>query len=185
MAEARAGCGIGAGARLQTTLLGLAIAIILALVTALVGPLLIDWGNHRALFETEASRLIGVNVRVTGGIEPRLLPSPRLILHGIAIGDGPDTIRARTLGVEFALGSLMRGEWRAAEVRLAGPQISLGLDTSGRVRAPGFTVAFKPDELSVDRLSIEDGTVTLTDAANGASVTLDRVRFNGEARSLV
>jgi uncharacterized protein involved in outer membrane biogenesis len=170
---------------LQTTLLGLAIAIILALVTALVGPLLIDWGNHRALFETEASRLIGVNVRVTGGIEPRLLPSPRLILHGIAIGDGPDTIRARTLGVEFALGSLMRGEWRAAEVRLAGPQISLGLDTSGRVRAPGFTVAFKPDELSVDRLSIEDGTVTLSDAANGASVTLDRVRFNGEARSLV
>ncbi|MFZ0103315.1 MAG: hypothetical protein WAL49_13600, partial [Pseudolabrys sp.] len=140
---------------------------------------------HRALFETEASRLIGVNVRVTGGIEPRLLPSPRLILHGIAIGDGPDTIRARTLGVEFALGSLMRGEWRAAEVRLAGPQISLGLDTSGRVRAPGFTVAFKPDELSVDRLSIEDGTVTLTDAASGASVTLDRVRFNGEARSLV
>ena len=170
---------------MQTTLLGLAIAIILALVTALVGPLLIDWGNHRALFETEASRLIGVNVRVTGGIEPRLLPSPRLILHGIAIGDGPDTIRARTLGVEFALGSLMRGEWRAAEVRLAGPQISLGLDTSGRVRAPGFTVAFKPDELSVDRLSIEDGTVTLTDAASGASVTLDRVRFNGEARSLV
>ena len=170
---------------MQTTLLGLAIAIILALVTALVGPLLIDWGNHRALFETEAGRLIGVNVRVTGGIEPRLLPSPRLILHGIAIGDGPDTIRARTLGVEFALGSLMRGEWRAAEVRLAGPQISLGLDTSGRVRAPGFTVAFKPDELSVDRLSIEDGTVTLTDAASGASVTLDRVRFNGEARSLV
>ena len=73
---------------MQTTLLGLAIAIILALVTALVGPLLINWGNHRALFEAEASRLIGVNVRVTGGIEPRLLPSPRLILHGIAIGDG-------------------------------------------------------------------------------------------------
>jgi uncharacterized protein involved in outer membrane biogenesis len=185
VAEARAGCEFGAGARLQTTLLGLAIAIILALVTALVGPLLIDWRNHRALFETEASRLIGLNVRVTGGIEPRLLPSPRLVLHGIAIGDGPDTIRARTLGVEFALGPLMRGEWRAAEMHLVGPQISLGLDTSGRIRTPGFTVAFRPDELSVDRLSVEDGTVMLADAANGASVTLDRVRFNGEARSLV
>ena len=55
--------------RLQTTLLGLAIAIILALVAALVGPLLIDWGNHRSLFEAEASRLIGVNVRVTGAID--------------------------------------------------------------------------------------------------------------------
>ena len=170
---------------MQTTLLGLAIAIILALVAALVGPLLIDWGNHRALFEAEASRLIGVNVRVAGAIDARLLPSPRLTLHDIAIGDGRETIRAQSLGAELALGSLMRGEWRAAEMHLAGPQISVGLDASGRVRAPNLAVAFKPDELSVDRLSIEDGTVILTNEANGASVTLGRVSFNGEARSLV
>ena len=170
---------------MQTTLLGLAIAIILALVAALVGPLLIDWGNHRALFEAEASRLIGVNVRVAGAVDARLLPSPRLTLHDITIGDGRDTIRAQSLGAELALGPLMRGEWRAAEMRLASPQISFGLDASGRVRAPNLVVAFKPDELSVDRLSIEDGTVILTNEANGASVTLGRVSFNGEARSLV
>ncbi|MGB7576578.1 MAG: AsmA family protein [Pseudolabrys sp.] len=170
---------------MQTTLLGLAIAIILALVAALVGPLLVDWGNHRALFEAEASRLIGVNVRVAGAIDARLLPSPRLTLHDITIGDGRDTIRAQSLGAELALGPLMRGEWRAAEMRFASPQISFGLDASGRVRAPNLVVAFKPDELSVDRLSIEDGTVILTNEANGASVTLGRVSFNGEARSLV
>ena len=39
--------------------------------------------------------------------------------------------------------------------------------------------------MTIDRLSIEDGKVTLTDAANGASVTLDRLWFNGEARSLI
>ena len=170
---------------LQTTLLGLAIAIILALVAALVGPLLIEWGKHRSLFEEEASRLIGVNVRVTGGIDVRLLPSPRLKLHDIEIGGGGDAIRARSLGIEFALGPLMRGEWRAAEMHFAGPQLSVGLDLSGHVRAPNLAVAFKPDELSVDRLSIEDGTLILTDAANGASVTLERIWFNGEARSLV
>jgi len=170
---------------LQTTLLGLAIAVILALVTALVGPLLIDWDSHRALFEAEASRLIGVNVRVAGAIDVRLLPSPRLMLHDIAIGDGRDAIRARLLGVEFALGSLMRGEWRAADMHLVGPQIGLGLDATGHVRAPNLAIAFKPDELSVDRLSIEDGSIVLTNEANGASVTLERVRFNGEARSLV
>ena len=169
---------------MQTTLLGLAIAIILALVAALVGPLLIDWGNHRSLFEAEASRLIGVNVRVTGAIEVRLLPSPRLVLHDIVIGDKADAVRARSLGVEFALGPLMRGEWRAAELHLAGPQISLGLDGSGHVRAPNLTVAFRPDELSIDRLSVEDGTITLADAATGMNVTLGRVSFNGEARSL-
>jgi AsmA-like C-terminal region/AsmA family len=170
---------------LQTTLLGLAIAIILALVAALVGPLLLDWGSHRTLFEAEAGRLIGVNVRVAGSIDARLLPSPRLTLHDIQIGDGSDAIRARSLGVEFALGSLMRGEWRAAELHLVGPQVRLGLDPSGRVQAPNLAMTFRPDELSIDRLSIEDGTVVLADAASGASLTLGRVWFNGEARSLV
>ena len=58
-----AGCSLALELALQTTLLGLAIAVILALVAALVGPLLLDWGSHRTLFEAEASRLIGSSVR--------------------------------------------------------------------------------------------------------------------------
>jgi uncharacterized protein involved in outer membrane biogenesis len=171
---------------LQTTLLGLAIAIILALVAALVGPLLIDWGGYRAAFETEASHLIGLDVRVTGAIDARLLPSPQLILHDIVIGrGGEDEVRARSLNIEFALGPLMRGEWRAAELRLVGPQLRIGLDASGHVQAPSLAVGFNPDALAIDRLNIQDGKVTLTDAANGASVTLDKLWFNGEARSLL
>ena len=164
----------------------MAIAIILALVAALVGPLLIDWGSHRSLFEAEASRLIGVDVRVTGAIEARLLPTPALTLHDIEIGgSGEDKMRARSLGFEFALGPLMRGEWQAAEVHLAGPRLRLGLDAAGHVQAPNLAINFNPDSLSIDRLSIEDGTVTLTDAANGASATLTGLWFNGEARSLL
>jgi uncharacterized protein involved in outer membrane biogenesis len=170
---------------LQTTLLGLAIAMILALVAALVGPLLIDWGTYRSLVEAEASHLIGVNVRVTGAIDARLLPSPRLTLHNIEIGGGKDKVRARSLGIEFALTPLMRGEWRATEMHLAGPRVSLGLDGSGHVRAPNISVAFNPDALSIERLSIEDGKLILTDAVSGASMMLDRFWFNGEARSLL
>jgi uncharacterized protein involved in outer membrane biogenesis len=171
---------------LQNTLLGLAIAIILALVAALVGPLLIDWGTHRSLFEAEASRLLGVNVRVTGPIEARLLPTPSLTLHDIEIGDSSkEKIRARLLGFEFALGPLMRGEWRASEVHLVGPKLSLRLDASGRVRAPSLAIKFNADNLSIDRLSVEDGTVNLSDAANGARATLQGLWFNGDARSLL
>ena len=171
---------------MQNTLLGLAIAIILALVAALVGPLLIDWGTHRSLFEAEASRLIGVDVRVAGPIEARLLPTPSLTLHDIEIGNngGEGKIRARLLGFEFALGPLMRGEWQASEVHLVGPKLSLGLDASGYVRAPELAIKFNADNLSIDRLNVEDGTVILTDAANGARATLQGVWFNGEARSL-
>ncbi len=171
---------------MQNTLLGLAIAIILALVAALVGPLLIDWGGHRSLFEAQASRLIGLDVRVNGAIEARLLPTPSLTLHDIDIGSGGENkISARSLGFEFALGPLMRGEWRAAEMHLVGPQLSIGLDASGHVLAPNLSIKFNPDTLSIDRLSIVDGKVTLTDAANGGRATLDRLWFNGEARSLL
>ncbi len=170
---------------MQTTLLGLAIALILALVAALVGPLLIDWNTYRSLFEAEASHLVGVKVRVTGPIDARLLPSPRLTLHGIEVGEGRDRMQARSLEIQFALGPLMRGEWRADEMHLAGPRVSLGLDASGRLQAPNIPVAFDPDALSIDRLGIEDGTINVTDARSGKSLTLDRFWFNGEARSLV
>ncbi|MEI9803461.1 MAG: AsmA family protein [Pseudolabrys sp.] len=147
---------------------------------------MIDWGGHRSLFEAEASRLIGIDVRVNGAIDARLLPSPRLTLNDIAIGsEGADTIRARSLSLEFALGPLMRGEWRATELHVTGPQITLGLDDQGRVLAPSMAVRFDPDALAIDRLGIEDGKVILSDAANGASVTLDRLWFNGDARSLI
>lgn len=170
---------------MQTTLLGLAIAIILALLAALVGPLLIDWGGYRAIVEAEASHLVGAEVRVTGAIDARLLPTPRLTLHGIEIGGGPDQARARSLGVEFALGPLMRGEWRASELHIDGPQMNITLDASGQVQAPGIAVAFDPDALVIDRLTIENGKLTLADAASGGSVTFDRLWFNGDARSLL
>ncbi len=169
---------------MQTTLLGIAIAIIVALVAALVGPLMIDWGGYRTLFEKEAGSLIGVPVRVDGKIDARLLPTPRLVLHDIEIGDG-DKIRARSLGIEFALGPLMSGQWKASELRLVGPQVSLGLDGKGHVKAPKLAIGFNPEALTIDRLNIQDGKITLADAGNGGKVTLDKVWFNGQARSLL
>jgi large subunit ribosomal protein L24 len=170
---------------LQNTLLGLGIAIILALVAALVGPLVIDWSGQRSMFEVQATRLLGVDVRVTGTIDARLLPSPRLTLNDIEIGkSGPDAIHARSLGIEFALSPLMRGEWRASELTIAAPQVRIGLDASGRVQAPALAVGFDADALTVDRLAIEEGTVTFSDASNGATIKLERVWFNGDAKSL-
>ncbi len=168
---------------MQTTLLGLGIAIILALVAALVGPLLIDWAGHRSLFETEASRLLGDEVRVNGAIEARLLPSPQVTLHDIEIGKG--NVRAGTLGFELALGPLMRGEWHASEVHIVRPQLQLGLDRAGHLQTPNLALDFSPDTLSIEHLSIEDGKIVLGDAANGAAATLEGFWFNGDARSLL
>ncbi len=120
-----------------------------------------------------------------GAIDARLLPTPRVTLYDIEIGSGADAVKAKSLGLEFALSPLLRGEWRASEMHLSGPRVRLGLSASGRVRAPKFAIGFNPETLSIDRLNVEDGTVTLHDAASGASATLEKVWFNGEARSVL
>ena len=72
---------------MQTTLLGLAIALILALFAALVGPYFVDWNQFRPQFEAEASRVVGAPVRVTGKLDALLLPTPTLRLYGVAVGE--------------------------------------------------------------------------------------------------
>lgn len=172
---------------MQATLLAVSIAIILALVAALIGPLYVDWSRYRAVFEAEASRVVGMPVRVTGAIDARILPTPSVVLRGVEVGAAgvEPGLRARELGIEFALGPLLRGEWRAVEMRLVGPQLKVGLDPAGRIDWPSVRVGLDPEQFSIERLAVEDGRAVLTDARNGGRLVLDKLWFNGEVRSLV
>ncbi len=170
---------------MQTTLLGLAIAIILALVSALVAPLVVDWNHYRSTFEEEASRLTGLAVRVNGPIEARILPSPRIRLGEVEVGEpgrGP-LLRAGAVEFEVGLGPLLRGQVQATELRLLAPQIGLGIDRSGAIDWPAASPAFGLDTLTISRLEVENGRVTLTDAGSGARVVLQKLSFNGDIRS--
>ncbi|HVV78675.1 MAG TPA: AsmA family protein [Pseudolabrys sp.] len=170
---------------MQTTLLTIAVAVILALVAALVGPFFIDWSTYRSLFEREASRLTGLEVHVKGGIDARLLPSPGLQLDDIQVGPGGDGIlRARSLTIEFALAPLLRGEWRANDMRIVGPELHVGIDEKGQFAVPAVALDMDPDALSIDRLEVQDGKAFLTDATSGSAFTLDKLWFNGDLRSL-
>lgn len=169
---------------MQTTLLGLAVAMILALLAALVGPYFVDWDGWRETFEAEASRAVGAPVRIDGPIAVRILPTPSLDLNGVALAAGGTRLSARSLRVELALGPLMRGEWRVAELTVDAPQLDLTLDAAGRTGAPARPAGFDTERLSIDRLVIENGRAVLSDAASGGSVTLDSVAFKGDLRSL-
>jgi AsmA family len=171
----------------QTTLLGVAIIMILALVTALVGPLFIDWNSYRGEFETKASRLTGLDFRVTGAIDARLLPTPTVVLQDVEFGrpEEGSKVRARHLRIEFALGALVRGEWRIAEAQLESPEFTAGLDGTGRVAWPVPKLGFDLEGVSIARLQIQDGRASLADAASDARVVLEKFDFTGEVRSLV
>lgn len=170
---------------MQTTLLGLAIAFILALIAALVGPYFIDWSQFRPQFEAEATRIIGAQVRVGGKLDARLLPSPSLQLQSVVVGGVNDLgkVRADKLDVEFSLGSLMRGEWRATELTINGMSLDLGLDPKGRVDWPATTGTFNVGSLAIDRLNLT-GRIALHDAASRSTLELNDIAFSGDVRSL-
>jgi large subunit ribosomal protein L24 len=90
----------------------------------------------------------------------------------------------RSLGVELSLGSLVRGQWRAADLHLVGPDFNLGLDSTGQLALPPIAPGFDPDRLSIERLNIEDGHAVLVDARSGSRLSLDKLWFNGDMRSL-
>ncbi|WP_424627606.1 AsmA family protein [Bradyrhizobium sp. SYSU BS000235] len=170
---------------MQTTLLGLAIALIVALVAALIGPFFIDWNQFRPQFEAEASRVMGAPVRVDGTLDARLLPTPTLRLQSVTVGGDGDAgkVHADKLDVEFSLSSLMRGDWRASELSLNGFALDLGLDREGRFEWPASIGKFSLGSLTIDRLNLT-GRMSLNDAASGTTFHIDDLIFNGDVRAL-
>ncbi|WP_315736849.1 MULTISPECIES: AsmA-like C-terminal region-containing protein [unclassified Bradyrhizobium] len=170
---------------MQTTLLGLAIAFILALLAALIGPYFVDWNQFRPQFEAEASQVIGVPVRVAGALDARLLPTPTLRLRQVTFGGANHLgkLRADKLDVEFSLGDLMRGEWRANELTIGGMAADLGLDAKGLVDLPAASGRFNLAALAIDRLNLT-GRVALHDAASRSTLELTDIVFSGDVRSL-
>lgn len=168
---------------MQNALLGVAIALILALVAALVGPHVVDWARFRPAFEQEAARLIGLPVRVTGAIDARLLPTPSVKLGGVVVARSGEPARftADEIDVQFSLGSLLRGETRASELEVSGATLALGLDANGRIDWPGSIDAVNLGGLTIDRLAVR-GRVRLSDAASGGALDLEDVAFTGDVR---
>src|SRR5258708_14900649 len=113
------------GDGVQTALLSAGIAIILVLVTALVGPFFVDWGSYRTELEATVAHLTWLDVRVSGPIDVRILPTPTVTLQQIELGrpGAPATTRARALRIEFALGDLLRGTLRAPFMVLQCPDV--------------------------------------------------------------
>ena len=72
---------------MQTTLLGLAIAFIIALVAALIGPYFIDWNQFRPQFEAEATRIfIGAENRLFALSGSSVIAAPYRDREGKVVG---------------------------------------------------------------------------------------------------
>ena len=75
-------------------LLYIAGLVSLALAALFAVPYFIDWNGYRGVFEEEATRILGREVRVGGNVNVRLLPAPFVRFDKLRIADTSGTARA-------------------------------------------------------------------------------------------
>ena len=173
---------------MQTTLLGLAIAIILALVSALVAPLVVDW-NQLPLGVRgggePADRPDGARQRRDRRAHSADVRASSCATSRSARPAGEPQVRAGTVELELGLGPLLRGEVRATELRLVSPQISLGLDRSGAIDWPAPSSSFRSGRAHHIAAQCRGRPRHSRDAASGSRLTLQKLSFNGDIRSFL
>ncbi|MEO1280658.1 MAG: AsmA family protein [Pseudomonadota bacterium] len=158
---------------------GLLISVLAALFAV---PHFIDWNGYRGVFEEEASRVFGRDVRVGGSVNVRLLPTPYVSFKKLRIADtsgvtGAPLFEADSFTMWLSVSPLLKGEFEARQVELQKPVIRLAVDRSG---APNWTelavrqgrLPFTPADVSLNAVKITDGEIAYDAAGVG---TLARV----------
>ncbi len=152
--------------------------LLVVVLAALFGlPYAVDWNGYRGVFEEEASRILGRDVRVSGNVGLRLLPSPYVHMEKLRVGGavgeeaGRPLFRADDFTMWLSVPPLLKGIVEARDIELRKPVVELTMDAEGRTSlstlqiTPG-TLSFVPQEVSLQAVRIIDGTIGLS-ASNG------------------
>lgn len=140
----------------------------LVLATLFGVPYVIDWNGYRGVFEEEASKVLGRDVRVGGAVNVRFLPMPFVSFEKVRLADttgqtGEPFIRADSFTMRLAVSPLLRGAFEANEIELNKPVLSLVFDGAGS--GNWSTLALKPAELPFVPQNVALHSVRLIDGA--------------------
>ena len=169
----------------------LAVFLITVIGALFAVPYFIDWNGYRGVFEEEATRLLGREVRVGGSVNLHLLPTPYFRFEKVRIADTSVNLqeplfRSESLAIKLSIPPIFRGVVEANEIELQRPVLRVALNDKdgwnwqslGQVFSGA---AYLPASVSLASVKITDGTLALH-GADGA----ERTRFeaiNGELSS--
>ena len=173
---------------MNNALLYLGGILITALAVLFAVPRFVDWNSYRGVFEEEASRVLGREVRVGGGVNVRLLPAPFVSFERLRIADsgddgGTSIIRVESFTMWLSVPPLLRGVLEAHRVDLRRPVVSLATNDEGSGNwrtlafAPG-SFRFAPKEVALQSVQIHDGAVVISGPQRNELARLDAI--NGE-----
>jgi uncharacterized protein involved in outer membrane biogenesis len=176
-------------------LIGLAVFLITLLAALFAVPYAVDWNGYRGLFEEEASRMLGREVRVGGAVNLHLLPTPYVSLERVRIANTSETLqepffRTESLTIKLAVPPMLRGTLEANEIELRRPSFHLAVDDSGTWNWQTIATAFKstapylPSNVVLTSVAVKDGLVTLHGADGQERVRYEDVQAELSATAL-
>jgi uncharacterized protein involved in outer membrane biogenesis len=163
----------------------------LALAALFAVPNFVDWNGYRGVFEEEATRILGREVRVGGDVNVRFLPSPYVSFEKLRIADpsgstGEPFFRADSFTMRLSAPPLLKGIIEANEIVLEKPVLRLAVDAEGAGNWRSFSVAegslpFVPAGVSLQSLKIVDGVIAFHGPKGIGFAELDGL--NGELKA--
>lgn len=167
-------------------------ALVLALLTATVGPFFVDWTAYRGAIEAEASRILGTDVIIDGEADVRILPSPRIRLTEVRLGGTGERalFSADTVKLDVGLAPLFSGRFEVRELTLEAPAAEIVVERDGTVSAPAgagdaaLASWFAAADISVGRIALRNGRIAIADRRTGGRYDIDGIDLDGSARSL-
>ncbi|HEX2840239.1 AsmA family protein [Hyphomicrobium sp.] len=173
---------------MNNALLYLGGILISVLAVLFAVPRFVDWNSYRGIFEEEATRVLGREVRVGGSVNVRLLPAPYVSFERLRIADvgdegGNSIIRVESFTMWLSVPPLLRGVLEAHRVEVRRPIVNLAINAQGggnwRTLAltPG-TLSFAPKDVALQSVQIHDGAIIVSGPSRGELARFDTI--NGE-----
>jgi uncharacterized protein involved in outer membrane biogenesis len=170
---------------------GLLVIVLSALFAV---PNLVDWNSYRGVFEEEASKVLGREVRVGGSVNLKLLPAPYVRFEKVRIANargqtGEPFVRADSFTMWLSGPALLRGVLEASEIELDKPVLTLAIDKSGggnwsNIRLRSADLPFAPRNVTLRSVKLIDGAVSVYNAASERVVQMQDVSGELSADSL-
>ncbi len=155
------------------------IGILLILVAGALGlgPYFVNWNDHKAEFQRQASLVTGRDVTISGPVNVRLFPWPRLTASDVRISNPagslvPDLLRVEGVDAEISAPALLSGRIEFRKVTLVRPVLALERLANGNTSwsiNPARSLQDLPgaDQIAVAGIDIEDGQILLGDGRRG------------------
>ncbi len=182
--------------------IGLLAVIVLLVAAVLVVPSFVDWNIYKDRIAAEVREITGRELSIDGGISLTLLPAPALSVENVRLanapgGSEPTMVALDSLQVRIAALPLLQGRIQVNQVALVKPTILIEVLPDGRgnwvfgadapsapALSPESGEVGLPGQVSLESVTISDGTVIYRDAAAGREERIAGLNAEIAAESL-